>query len=109
MYRRAAIHNAIPAAGLWVSFCALPGSTPLRSMFRRPSILMTSPPKSWLRWRPGLAQKRFIALHANAEPMMVKGNRYAINDAVRNSCRERRRSRPTVDRGDSEHIGKLRH
>ncbi len=31
-----------------------------------------------------LARKRFIALHANAEPVVVKGNRYAIGDAVRN-------------------------
>jgi len=31
-----------------------------------------------------LARKRFIALHANAEPVVVKGNRYAIGDTVRN-------------------------
>src|SRR5262252_9352375 len=31
-----------------------------------------------------LARKRFIALHANIEPVVVKGNRYAIGDAVRN-------------------------
>jgi signal transduction histidine kinase len=31
-----------------------------------------------------LARKRCIALHANAEPVMVKGNRYAIGDAIRN-------------------------
>jgi two-component system, OmpR family, sensor histidine kinase TctE len=31
-----------------------------------------------------LARKRFIALHANAEPVIVRGNRYAIGDAIRN-------------------------
>jgi signal transduction histidine kinase len=31
-----------------------------------------------------LARKRCIALHANAEPVVVKGNRYAIGDAIRN-------------------------
>lgn len=31
-----------------------------------------------------LARKRCIALHANAEPVMVTGNRYAIGDAIRN-------------------------
>ncbi len=31
-----------------------------------------------------LAQKRRIALHANAEPVVVRGNRYAIGDAIRN-------------------------
>jgi two-component system, OmpR family, sensor histidine kinase TctE len=31
-----------------------------------------------------LARKRFIALHANTEPVVVKGNRYAIGDAIRN-------------------------
>jgi signal transduction histidine kinase len=31
-----------------------------------------------------LARKKSIALHANTEPVVVKGNRYAIGDAVRN-------------------------
>jgi two-component system, OmpR family, sensor histidine kinase TctE len=31
-----------------------------------------------------LARKRFIALHADAESVVVKGNRYAIGDAIRN-------------------------
>jgi signal transduction histidine kinase len=31
-----------------------------------------------------LARKRCIALHANAEPVLVMGNRYAIGDAIRN-------------------------
>ncbi len=31
-----------------------------------------------------LARKRTIALQADAEPVMVKGNRYAIGDAIRN-------------------------
>src|SRR5262249_22924561 len=31
-----------------------------------------------------LARKRFVALHAHAETVVVKGNRYAIGDAVRN-------------------------
>lgn len=31
-----------------------------------------------------LARKRAIALHANAEPVVVRGNRYAIGDAIRN-------------------------
>ena len=31
-----------------------------------------------------LARKRFIALHANAQPVVIKGNRYAIGDAIRN-------------------------
>ena len=31
-----------------------------------------------------LARKRSIALQADAEPVVVKGNRYAIGDAVRN-------------------------
>jgi signal transduction histidine kinase len=30
------------------------------------------------------AQKRRIALHANDEPVVVRGNRYAIGDAIRN-------------------------
>ena len=39
--------------GRMLSFCALPGWTPSRWTSRRPLISMTSPPKSWLRWRPG--------------------------------------------------------
>jgi signal transduction histidine kinase len=31
-----------------------------------------------------LARKKSIALHANTEPVVVKGNRYAIGDALRN-------------------------
>jgi len=31
-----------------------------------------------------LAKKRYIALHASAEPVLVMGNRYAIGDAIRN-------------------------
>jgi two-component system, OmpR family, sensor histidine kinase TctE len=31
-----------------------------------------------------LARKRCIALHADAEPVVVRGNRYAIGDAIRN-------------------------
>jgi signal transduction histidine kinase len=31
-----------------------------------------------------LARKRCIALHANPEPVVVKGSRYAIGDAIRN-------------------------
>jgi signal transduction histidine kinase len=31
-----------------------------------------------------LARKRCIALHANSEPVVVRGNRYAIGDAIRN-------------------------
>jgi signal transduction histidine kinase len=31
-----------------------------------------------------LARKRCLALHANPEPVVVRGNRYAIGDAIRN-------------------------
>jgi len=31
-----------------------------------------------------LARKRFIALHASTEPAVIRGNRYAIGDAIRN-------------------------